>query len=246
MTRRPGPVPATRRSVLAGTAALALGEAARADADADTNADTGPAGEVSVPCLFFTAAECAAVDAIVARLIPNDALGPGAREAGGTVFIDRQLAGPYGEHDGLYMAGPFAHDPLPSQGLQSPLTPRQRYRDGLRALDAHCRARHAGRGFAELTPDQQHTLLAGLETGAVALPGVDGRALFRLIHANTIEGFFADPIYGGNKDMVGWKLLGFPGARYDHRDVIDTPNQPDPRPPLGLRGRPGWERDQTP
>ena len=55
-----------------------------------------------------------------------------------------------------------------------------------------------------------------------------------------MEGYFADPIYGGNRDMVGWKLVGFPGVRYDFRDVIEKPNQAYTLPPVAMQGRPAW------
>jgi gluconate 2-dehydrogenase gamma chain len=189
--------------------------------------------------LFFTANEAAMVDAFVDRLIPTDDLGPGAKEAGVTTFIDRQLTGPYGGHDWLYMQGPFSQNPLPTQGLQSPLTPRQQYRQGLAALEAHCTSTF-NRGFTQLNAEEQDRLIAGLEKGEVQLPNFSGRMLFTAIYTNTIEGFFADPIYGGNRDMAGWKLVGFPGVRYDYRDVMDKPNQPYTLPPVGLQGRPAW------
>ena len=66
------------------------------------------------------------------------------------------------------------------------------------------------------------------------------RMLFAAIYANTVEGYFADPIYGGNRDMVGWKLVGFPGTRYDYRDVMQKPNQTYTLPPVALQGRPAW------
>jgi gluconate 2-dehydrogenase gamma chain len=190
--------------------------------------------------LFFTSAEAAVVDAIVDRLIPTDALGPGARDAGVTTFIDRQLTGPYGGHDWLYMQGPFSDKPLPTQGLQSPLTPRQQYRLGLAALHAYCTATYGGRGFVGLNPDEQDKLLAGMEKGDVKLPNFSSKILFSAIHTNTMEGYFADPIYGGNRDMAGWKLVGFPGVRYDFRDVLEKPNQEYTLPPVAMQGRPAW------
>jgi len=190
--------------------------------------------------LFFTSHEAAVVDAIVGRLIPTDELGPGARDAGVTTFIDRQLTGPYGGHDWLYMQGPFSDKPLPTQGLQSPLTPRQQYRMGLGALHAYCTATYGGRDFTELSADEQDTLLAAMEKGEVTLPDFSARMLFGAIYANTMEGFFADPIYGGNRDMAGWKLVGFPGVRYDFRDVIEKPNEAYTLPPVSMQGRPAW------
>jgi gluconate 2-dehydrogenase gamma chain len=190
--------------------------------------------------LFFTASEAAAVDAIAGRLIPTDELGPGAKDAGVTTFIDRQLTGPYGGHDWLYMQGPFSEKPLPTQGLQSPLTPRQQYRLGLAALHGYCTATYGGRGFAELNPDEQDKLLTAMEKGDVSLQNFSAKMLFSAIYANTMEGYFADPIYGGNRDMAGWKLVGFPGVRYDFRDVIEKPNEAYTLPPVGMQGRPAW------
>jgi gluconate 2-dehydrogenase gamma chain len=189
--------------------------------------------------LFFTANEAAIVDAFVDRLIPTDELGPGAKDAGVTTFIDRQLTGPYGGHDWLYMQGPFSSNPLPTQGLQSPLTPRQQYRLGLAALESYCNTTF-NHGFVQLKPEEQDKLIAGLEKGEVQLPNFSSKMLFNAIHGNTIEGYFADPIYGGNRDMAGWKLVGFPGVRYDYRDVIDNPNKPYTLPPVGMQGRPAW------
>jgi gluconate 2-dehydrogenase gamma chain len=190
--------------------------------------------------LFFTADEAALVDAIVDRLIPSDELGPGAKESGVTTFIDRQLTGPYGGHDWLYMQGPFSDKPLPTQGLQSPLTPRQQYRQGLAALTAYCKANFGGRSFADLSNEDKDKLLSGMEKGEVKFESFPSRALFSAIYANTMEGYFADPIYGGNKDMAGWKLIGFPGTRYDYRDVMDNPNKAYTLPPVALQGRSAW------
>ncbi|SDS70256.1 gluconate 2-dehydrogenase subunit 3 family protein [Bradyrhizobium canariense] len=190
--------------------------------------------------LFFTSEEAAIVDAVVDRLIPTDDLGPGAKDAGVTTFIDRQLTGPYGGHDWLYMQGPFSASPLPTQGLQSPLVPRQQYRLGLAALEAYCKTSFGGRGFVQLTVDEQERLLTAMEKGEVVLPNFSSKMLFSAIHSNTLEGFFADPIYGGNRDMAGWKLIGFPGVRYDYRDVMEKPNQTYQLPPVAMQGRPAW------
>ena len=67
-----------------------------------------------------------------------------------------------------------------------------------------------------------------------------GRSFLDLVLTNVQEGYFADPIHGGNKDMCGWKLVGFPGTRYDYREMLDKPNQPYPLPPVAIAGRPEW------
>jgi gluconate 2-dehydrogenase gamma chain len=189
--------------------------------------------------LFFTVHEAAMVDAFVDHLIPTDELGPGAKDAGVTTFIDRQLTGPYGGHEWLYMQGPFSANPLPTQGLQSPLTPRQQYRQGLAALEAYCNATFK-RGFIALSADEREKLIASMQKGEAKFEHFSSKMLFGTIYENTIEGYFADPIYGGNRDMAGWKLVGFPGVRYDYRDVLDKPNQPYTLPPVGMQGRPAW------
>ncbi len=191
------------------------------------------------PWTFFTPEEGAAIEAIVDRLIPPDPETPGGKDTGCAVFIDRQLAGPYGNSQGLYMSGPFV-DGTPQQGDQSLLTPAMRYRQGLAALDKYCRAAFSGSAFVQLSNDEKDKVLTGLENSSIKLEGVDAKGFFRQVLTNTREGFFADPLYGGNRDMVGWKMIGFPGARYDYRDWVERHNERFPLPPVSITGRPQW------
>jgi gluconate 2-dehydrogenase gamma chain len=187
---------------------------------------------------YFTNDEAAAVEALVDRLIPPDSETPGGKDAGCAVFIDRQLAGPYGHFEGLYMEGPF-HDGTKEQGAQSPVNPADHYRKALGALDAHCKQQE-GKSFAELDDDAQDKIIAGLEDGSIDLGGAKG-GFFSQLLKDTQQGFFADPIYGGNKDMVGWKMIGFPGARYDYRDWVDRHNEKFPLSPIGIADHPDWK-----
>jgi gluconate 2-dehydrogenase gamma chain len=193
------------------------------------------------PWLFFTADEAALVEAAVDRLIPPDGRGPGGKDAGCAVFIDRQLAGPYGRSEGLYLKPPFMPG-IPTQGFQLPDAPAARYRTGLKELAEHVSSAFGGKSFPQLSAQDQDKVLSGLESGSIRLKDVDGAQLFALLLQNTQEGFFADPIYGGNRDMVGWRLIGFPGARYDYRDWVDRHNQPYPLPPVSIMGRADWGR----
>ncbi|MBN9440917.1 MAG: gluconate 2-dehydrogenase subunit 3 family protein [Bosea sp. (in: a-proteobacteria)] len=186
----------------------------------------------------FTPEEARTVEAVVDRLIPADELSIGGKEAGCASFIDRQLAGSYGSSDRLYMQGPFAAG-LPTQGYQGSATPAGRYREGLSALNKHARATLGGKAFFELAPAEQDKVLQDFEAGKVEYKPAAG--FFNLVLQNTMEGFFADPIYGGNKDMAGWKFIGFPGARYDYRDYVTAHNKPFPLPPLSIAGRPEWK-----
>ena len=188
---------------------------------------------------YFTNDEAATVEALVDRLIPPDPETPGGKDAGCAVFIDRQLAGPYGQSEGLYTSGPF-HDGTKEQGPQSPDDPAKHYRRALAALDAHCRQTEGGKRFSELDDDAKDKIIAGLEDGSIDLGGEKG-SFFKQLLKDTQQGFFADPIYGGNKDMAGWKMIGFPGARYDYRDWVDRHNERYSNPPIGIAEHPDWK-----
>jgi gluconate 2-dehydrogenase gamma chain len=188
---------------------------------------------------FLDVDEVKFIDAAVARLIPADELGPGAKEAGVTVFIDRQLAGSYGKADRWYMQGPWDQG-TETQGYQTRFTPAQFYRAAIKAIDAYCQSTYERSSFAELAADDQDHVLSGLEKDEIKPAGVNGRAFFGLFLQNTVEGFFSDPLYGGNRDMMGWKLIGFPGAHYDYRAYVAKHGERVDLPPVGLKGRADW------
>jgi gluconate 2-dehydrogenase gamma chain len=192
--------------------------------------------DVGAPWTFFSGEEAVTVEAIVDRLIPADDLSIGGREAGCAIFIDRQLSGDYGKSATWYLAGPAANG-TPQQGPQFTNTIAERYRAGLTGLNQYCRAQFGGRSFTAIGADRQDALLQGLESGAVALQGADGKIFFEQLLSNTREGFFADPLYGGNKDMAGWNMIGFPGARYDYRDVIGRRGEDLKLAPVSMLGR---------
>jgi gluconate 2-dehydrogenase gamma chain len=188
--------------------------------------------------IFLSAPEAAFVEAAVARLIPSDSTGPGAIEAGVPRFIDRQLAGPYGAGDHFYLQGPFEKG-LPTQGWQM-RSPAEVYRTTIPAIDRWSAASYGG-AFAALDPAAQDKALKALEKGDADLgPGANAKAFFALLLQNTIEGYFSDPIYGGNRDMVAWRMIGFPGARYEQRPFVGSYGEPYPLPPVGLLGRSEW------
>jgi gluconate 2-dehydrogenase gamma chain len=236
-----------RRDLLTGTALvvadrLAGAEALTAKIPWQPDAGTPPTPVKPGPWEFFTAQEAATVEALVDRIIPPDPQTPGGKDAGCAVFIDRQLAGGYGHHEGLYNLPPF-HDGIAQQGPQSAKGPAETYRAALAALDRYCRSRpgaHHGKAFAELPAEGQDEILHGLESGAILLEGVDGQAYFNLLIKDTQQGFFADPIYGANRNMCAWKMIGFPGARYDYRDWVARHNERYPYPPVSIGGRPEW------
>ncbi|MGE6527878.1 gluconate 2-dehydrogenase subunit 3 family protein [Pseudomonas sp. NPDC077382] len=192
---------------------------------------------------FFSDAEVREVMAIVDRLIPADGLSVSGSEAGCVVFIDRQLASSYGEASRWYMQGPFRQGTR-EQGDQSPFAPRERIRHGLVGLEKLCQSRH-GQSFSALDAAQQDALLGELEKGGVELDGMDSKLFFEQVLGNTMEGFFGDPIYGGNRDMVSWKMIGFPGARYDYRPYIERHNQKLELVPLSIIGGESWKARES-
>ena len=237
-----------RRLLTAGAAITAVPVAAAAAAlgGADVPFKEGQANAPSVVdnpsgWTWFTDVEAAFITAATARLIPADDLGPGAVEAGVPTFIDRQLAGPYGRGERWYMQGPWSAG-LPTQGYQTRLAPAGMYRAAIKAIDAAVVRESRGGSFAKLAPADQDAFLQRLEKGDVALDGADAKGFFAQLLQNTLEGFWSDPIYGGNRDLAGWKLIGFPGARYDNSPYVAQHGEKYPLPPVGIKGRVEWIR----
>ncbi|WP_263262948.1 gluconate 2-dehydrogenase subunit 3 family protein [Pseudomonas sp. RIT-PI-S] len=190
---------------------------------------------------FFTDAEWAFVQAATAQLIPEDDLGPSAADLGVPEFIDRQMETPYAEGALWYMHGPFLPDLGPELGYQQRFTPRDIYRLGIKGCDDWCLKTY-GKRYPQLDPSLQVVVLKRLDENSVPMDGVGGALFFAQLLTNTKEGFFADPQYGGNVGMAGWKMLGFPGAQADFMDWIDHPNTPYPLGPVAIGGQRGEGR----
>ncbi|MBK5014760.1 gluconate 2-dehydrogenase subunit 3 family protein [Pantoea sp. S62] len=183
---------------------------------------------------WFTAEEFAFITAAVARLIPSDERGPGALEAGVPEFIDRQMNTPYATGSNWYMQGPFNPDLPKELGYQLPLVPQQIYRLGLADADSYSKQQH-GKVFAQLSGEQQDALLQAMESGSAEFSQLPSKVFFSFLLQNTREGFFSDPIHGGNQGMVGWKLINFPGARADFMDWVER-GERYPFPSVSIRG----------
>jgi gluconate 2-dehydrogenase gamma chain len=184
---------------------------------------------------FFTAGEWAFVNAASARLIPNDALGPGAVETGVPEYIDRQMDTPWATGKLWYMQGPFNADAPATMGYQSQLTPQQIYRLGIAAADGFVQ-KAQGKSFVQLAADAQDAALHAIESGQAVFDAVPAKLFFSMLLQNAREGFFADPVHGGNRGLAGWKLIGFPGARADFMDWVERDVR-YPLPPVALSGQ---------
>jgi gluconate 2-dehydrogenase gamma chain len=124
-----------------------------------------------------------------------------------------------------------------------PYTPAELFRRAIRAINAELQPRG---GFAKLSAQDQDAYLKALQGEKRDLGGVPSNTFFESLLEVTIEGFFSDPIYGGNKDMVAWEMIGFPGAYADYYDLVGV-NARYPRKPMsvGENGR-GQVRLESP
>ncbi|MFT4040070.1 MAG: gluconate 2-dehydrogenase subunit 3 family protein [Thermomicrobiales bacterium] len=217
--------------------------------DATPMADDMQPADANRPAAFFNPHEAATVDAIVSRIMPGDESDPGAHEAGVVFYIDRGLGGAnLGYTLKTYTQGPFpvvneepvpveaasaraiydsvtvAGDQLSRYGYQSILSPQEAYRRGLAAIDAYAQGKHE-KDFVDLTADEQDAILGEMqEDKATGFDGPSGKGFFTQLRNDTIEGFFGDPMYGGNQGLVGWELIGYPGAQriYTPDNILDA------------------------
>lgn len=154
--------------------------------------EAAPAGQVHPTAVqhgaFFNYEQAATIAAFTERLMPGAPGKPGASDAGVLNYIDLALAGAYAD-------------------LQ------EFYRSGLAQLEAYCRKTHNA-SFAQLDAGKQDAVIAAIEQGKAAdFSWPTGPEFFGVIRTHTMEGMFADPIYGGNRDFAGWRLVGFPGIQ---------------------------------
>lgn len=182
---------------------------------------------------FFDLEQAQTVEALAERIYPATDRGPGATKAGVAFFIDERLKGPWGRAETWYLEGPFRPDEAdPTQGWQYDLTPQDAYEQGLGFLDEYV-SQEYGSSFVELGVERQKAVISALQEGDVAtFQTLTSEDFFTLLYTNVLEGMFSDPIYGGNRNMIGWRLKQFPGtpgslgsyrARIDEDQFIEIP-----------------------
>jgi gluconate 2-dehydrogenase gamma chain len=162
---------------------------------------------------FLNDADAETVAAFTERLMPGAPDKPGARDAGVLNYIDLALAGAYADLQDFY-------------------------RRGLAQLDTYCRKTY-GETFVRLDAARQDTVIKALEDGkAGEFSWPTAQAFFNTVRTHTMEGMFADPIYGGNKDFAGWRLVGFPGGQplFTPED-LESAQAFTREPIVGLQGR---------
>lgn len=213
MLKATGAIGASMLSAGGAAAAAARGPDACSSGVARAAPDASP-----TTYIFLNREEAAFIESAVARLIPADTKWPGALEAGVPNYIDKQLAGAWGTGERLYRSGPWRPG-TPTQGYQLPFTPAELFHTALAAIDKDLAA--AATPFSKMNSERQDAYLRGLETGGKDLGGVPSEVFFDHLWQCTLEGFFSDPVYGGNRDMTAWRMVGFPGAYASYYELVD-------------------------
>lgn len=179
------------------------------------------------------------------RIFPKDDYGPGAIELAVPYYIDKQLNSAWGTNSFEYMDGPFPQNTavrefedkdidkskqgpnadvlpnIPAARYQTRLNRGDIFLHGLRAIEEES-VKQFDESFINLDGEQQDEILTTFDEGQVALPGVSSETFFNLLVQMTIEGAYADPVYGGNKNMMGWKMKEYPGPRASYLSEIES------------------------
>jgi len=187
--------------------------------------------------VFFTEAEWAFTMAACDRLIPAEGRGPGALETNVPVFIDQQLKAGLGSE--IYLQGPFKLDAPATLGFQMSHPPQEVYRIGIRLAQQYSQ-QHYGKRFEQLAAADQDALLTALQKNGVDFAALGEATLkasqfFGQLLGDAKNGYLADPMYGGNKDKAGWKLIGFPGViAVNYQNVEKYRDKPFPTNPVSI------------
>ncbi|BFH61344.1 gluconate 2-dehydrogenase subunit 3 family protein [Paenibacillus azoreducens] len=182
-----------------------------------------PAGEVvnfNQALMYFTQEQFLIAEAATDRLFPSDANGPGGKELGIAYFIDHQLAGEWGTNGREYMQGPFFKGET-TQGYQGRLKRREIFDIGLQEMQNYSNKKYQKK-FKDLAPEEQDAVLKAFETDEVKLTTISASGFFKTLFSSTMEGAYADPLYGGNGNMGGWKLKNFPGNQMSYTNIIEA------------------------
>lgn len=170
--------------------------------------------------MYFNTEQFQIVQAATERIFPKDDLGPGAIELGAAYFIDHQMAGQWGMNARDYMMGPFFKSEA-TQGYQGSFRRHELITMGIQALQDYSQEKY-GKAFRDLEDEQKDEVLTVIEKGEeVQLHGMPSSNFFNLLRSLTLEGVYADPLYGGNKNMDGWRMKNFPGNQMSYMDVIE-------------------------
>lgn len=169
--------------------------------------------------MYFTPEQFRVIDAATERIFPKDDHGPGAKELGVAFFIDHQLAGDWGFNGRDYMQAPFFQGEK-VQGYQGRLKRRDIFDIAIREIQNHSQAVYK-KDFTQLKGKEQDVILSDFEGDKVNITTISPSGFFQMLRSVTLEGAYSDPLYGGNKNMDGWKMKNYPGSQMAYSDIID-------------------------
>ncbi len=185
----------------------------------EAQAQPKPAAPAHPGYSYLNPDEAAFVEAVVDHMVPADENSPKGTDVGINIYIDRALAGGWGKGDRLYMQGPWKVG-VPNQGYQLPLTPAELFRAGIAQSNAYCSKTYS-KTFDRLDEAQRQEVLVGLQGGKINFTnGLPARTFFGALYQTVMEGMFSDPIYGGNQNKAGWRMIGFPGVVAVHAQNV--------------------------
>jgi gluconate 2-dehydrogenase gamma chain len=198
---------------------------------AKTEQEAAPVHEMAAnpnqALMYFNRVQLQTIEAATEQIFPKTDIGPGAKELLVAYYVDHQLAGEFGLNTKEYMSGPFyPNEAVPEQGYQTFLNRQQIFDLGIVALNNEAARRFKTKEqpkikFYELNEEQQVEILKDFEADKVKMNGaVSSSFFFALLRKVTIEGAYADPLYGGNKDMAGWKMKNFPGHQGSYINTL--------------------------
>lgn len=190
----------------------------QSEPDTATTKDNDKKPSEEARMFFRRFSDFAILEQATERIYPKDEHGPGAIELGVPYFIDRQLAGSWGLNGKDYRQGPF-HEGGRSTN-NSIVNRGDIFLMGLRAIDAQSQKKF-NITFDKAEKEQQNEILQAFEAGEVDMIGVTSGAFFSLLRQTTLEGAYCDPLYGGNKNMSGWKMKEYPGPVPSYANIIE-------------------------
>lgn len=186
----------------------------------ETHVQSGAtASNANAALMYFTPDQYRITEAASERIFPTDENGPGAKELLVAYYIDHQLSGAWGMGSKEYTSGPFFPGEA-TQGYQGRQNRQQIFEIGLKGLQDQSLKTY-DKSFTELSDEEQDAILTEFADGNVELKGVSSAYFFGVLRTATIEGAYADPLYGGNANMAGWKMKNYPGHQMSYVDIIE-------------------------
>jgi gluconate 2-dehydrogenase gamma chain len=209
--------------LITGASASAVAAAPAFAADMPDAPSSAPTGYQS-----FSADEAAFVENMVNVMCPADDYTPNGVDCGLATFIDRQLSGAFGQGAGRYMNAPWAPG-KPQTGSQLPFTPEQFFKAGVEAANRLCQAKF-GKTFDQLQVAQADAFLKDISNSTIKDDDIPLASWFNdLTYPLFEQACYADPMYGGNRNKVFWKMIGYPGLPATHTlDMVNFRGKPYP------------------